>query len=93
MLLGDAVHTPSSSSGQGATQAAKSAIELARCLRDLTIAEAALAAYEWLRRPRVELISGAAAKTNQAKVGKAAPGSGMPSPEQMFAPVHEHLID
>jgi hypothetical protein len=41
-----------------------------------------------LRRPRVELISGAAAKTDQAKAGKAAPGSGMLSPEQMFAPVH-----
>ena len=36
VLLGDAVHTPSSSSGQGASQAAESAIELARCLRDLT---------------------------------------------------------
>ena len=34
-----------------------------------------------------------AAKTNQAKAGKAAPGSGMPSPEQMLAPVHKHLID
>jgi hypothetical protein len=64
----------------------------ARCATCPT-AEAPFAAYEWLRRPRVELISGAAAKTNQAKAGKAAPGSGMPSPEQMFAPVHKHLID
>ena len=39
------------------------------------------------------MISGAAAKTSQAKAGKAAPGSDMPSPEQMFAPVHKHLID
>ena len=35
----------------------------------------------------------AAAKTSQAKAGKAAPGSGMPSPEQMFARVHKHRID
>jgi hypothetical protein len=76
-----------------ASQAAESAIELARCLRDLPTAEAAFAAYEWLRWPRVEMISCAAAKTNQAKAGMAAPGSGMPSPEQMFAPVHKHLID
>jgi hypothetical protein len=76
-----------------ASQAAESAIELARCLRDLPTAEAAFAAYGWLRRPPVEMISGAVAKTNQAKAGKAAPGCGMPSPEQMFAPVHQHLID
>jgi hypothetical protein len=57
-----------------ASQAAESAIELARCLRDLPTAEAAFAAYEWLRRPRVEMISGAAAMINQAKAGKAAPG-------------------
>jgi hypothetical protein len=76
-----------------ASQAAESAIELAPCLRDLPTAEAAFAAYEWLRRPRVEMISGAAAKTSQAKAGKAAPGSGMPSPEQMFARVHKHRID
>ncbi len=69
-LLGDAVHAPSSSSGQGASQAAESAIELARCLRDLPTAKAAFAAYEWSRQPRVELITGAAAKTNQAKAGK-----------------------
>jgi hypothetical protein len=75
-----------------APQAAGSAIELARRLRGLPTAEAAFAAYEWLRRPRAEMISGAAAKTRQAKAGKAAPGSGMPSPEQMFAPVHKHVI-
>jgi hypothetical protein len=75
------------------SQAVESTTEPARCLRDLPSAEAAFAACEWLHRPRVEMISGAAAKTNRAKAGKAAPGSGMPSPEQMFAPVHKHLID
>jgi hypothetical protein len=62
-----------------------------RDLRDLPTAQAAFAEYEWLRRPPAELISGAAAKTNQAKAGKAAPGSGMPSLEQMFAPVPDRL--
>jgi len=40
-------------------------------LRDLPTAEAVFAAYEWLRRPRAEMISDAAAKTSQAKAGKA----------------------
>lgn len=75
-----------------ASQAAGSAVELARCLRGLLTAGAAFAAGEWLRRLRVEMISGAAARASQARAGKAAPGSGMPSPEQMFAPVREHLI-
>jgi 2-polyprenyl-6-methoxyphenol hydroxylase-like FAD-dependent oxidoreductase len=35
VLVGDAVHAPSNSSGQGASLAIESAIELARCLRDL----------------------------------------------------------
>lgn len=35
VLTGDAVHAPSSSSGQGVSLTAESAVELARCLRDL----------------------------------------------------------
>ena len=35
VLVGDAVHAPSNSTGQGASLAMESAIELARCLRDL----------------------------------------------------------
>ena len=35
VLVGDAAHAPSSSSGQGASLAAESAVQLARCLRDL----------------------------------------------------------
>ena len=34
VLVGDAVHAPSNSTGQGASLAMESAIELARCLRD-----------------------------------------------------------
>ncbi|MFE3193668.1 FAD-dependent oxidoreductase [Nocardia sp. NPDC059240] len=104
VLLGDAVHAPSSSSGQGASLAIESAIELARSLRDITDPAKAFAAYESLRRPRVEDISDNAAKTNNGKtsgpVAKALFGLMMPiatrtflKPEKMFGPVHRFVID
>jgi FAD-dependent urate hydroxylase len=65
-LIGDAAHATSPSSGQGASLAAESAVELARCLRDLPV-EAAFAAYTRRRRDRVERIIAAAARTNQSK--------------------------
>lgn len=67
VLTGDAVHAPSNSSGQGASLAIESAIELARCLRDLPDAESAFATYERLRRPRVEGIAARASKINHMK--------------------------
>lgn len=67
VLVGDAVHAPSNSSGQGASLAIESAIELARCLRDQPSAPAAFTAYEQLRRPRVERIASRAARVNQVK--------------------------
>lgn len=66
VLIGDAAHATSPSSGQGASLAFESAVELARCLRDLPYAEA-FAAYERLRRDRVERIIAMAARTNQDK--------------------------
>ncbi|MET7803749.1 FAD-dependent monooxygenase [Micromonospora chersina] len=93
VLVGDAVHAPSSSSGQGASLAIESAVELARCLRDLPDHTAAFGAYERLRRSRVELIGGNAAATNRAKAGQAGGPPAMPTPEQMFGPVHRHHID
>ncbi|MFD4555408.1 FAD-dependent oxidoreductase [Streptomyces sp. NPDC058469] len=65
-LIGDAAHAASSSSGQGASIAAESAVELARCLRDLPY-DQAFAAYERLRRPRVERIIKLGARTNSDK--------------------------
>lgn len=67
VLVGDAVHAPSNSTGQGASMAIESAIQLARCLRDLPDAKSAFAAYEQLRRPRVETIAARGAKTNRMK--------------------------
>ncbi|MET9698644.1 NAD(P)/FAD-dependent oxidoreductase [Streptomyces sp. NPDC006529] len=65
-LIGDAAHAASSSSGQGASIAFESAVELARCLRDLPYDEA-FTAYERLRRPRVERIIQLGARTNSNK--------------------------
>ncbi len=104
VLVGDSVHAPSSSSGQGASLAIESAIELARCLRDIDDAGAAFAEYEKRRRPRVESISEQAAKTNTGKTNGAvatfAFGLLMPIlrrtilvPEKMFGPVHRFRID
>ncbi|PXY19133.1 FAD-dependent monooxygenase [Prauserella muralis] len=67
VLVGDAVHAPSNSSGQGASLAIESAVEVARCLRDLPDPQSAFAAYEARRRPRVEGIAARAGKINQAK--------------------------
>jgi 2-polyprenyl-6-methoxyphenol hydroxylase-like FAD-dependent oxidoreductase len=67
VLVGDAAHAPSPSSGQGASMAAESAVQLARCLRDLPDVGSAFAAFERLRRERVEKVVAQAAKTNNQK--------------------------
>jgi 2-polyprenyl-6-methoxyphenol hydroxylase-like FAD-dependent oxidoreductase len=67
VLVGDAVHAPSNSTGQGASLAMESAIALARCLRDLPDVPSAFDAYERLRRPRVETIAARGAKIGRAK--------------------------
>jgi 2-polyprenyl-6-methoxyphenol hydroxylase-like FAD-dependent oxidoreductase len=67
VLVGDSAHAPSSSSGQGASLAIESAIQLAQCLRDMPDAPTAFARYETLRRPRVEKVAARAAKTNNSK--------------------------
>ncbi|WP_329578846.1 FAD-dependent monooxygenase [Kitasatospora sp. NBC_01250] len=101
VLVGDSAHAPSSSSGQGASLAIESAVELARCLRDLPLRQA-LARYEELRRPRVERIIKAAERTNSNKaagpVARVLRDALMPlgmkliSPEKM-AWQFEHRID
>ncbi|WP_143751397.1 NAD(P)/FAD-dependent oxidoreductase [Collimonas sp. PA-H2] len=104
VLVGDAAHAPSSSSGQGASLAMESAIQLARCLPDLPDAATAFLAYEQLRRPRVEKVAADAAKTNNRKasgpVAKALFSLLMPlamktffTPEKMFGSLHGYRID
>ncbi|MFE2534774.1 FAD-dependent oxidoreductase [Streptomyces sp. NPDC059371] len=88
-LIGDAAHAASSSSGQGASIAAESAVELARCLRDLPY-DQAFAAYEQLRRPRVERIIKLGARTNSNKtagpVGRALRDLVMPATMKLINP-------
>ncbi|MFC5926966.1 FAD-dependent oxidoreductase [Micromonospora vulcania] len=67
VLVGDAAHAPSNSSGQGASLAIESAVQLARCLRDLPDVESAFTAFERLRRARVEKVAARAARINHAK--------------------------
>jgi 2-polyprenyl-6-methoxyphenol hydroxylase-like FAD-dependent oxidoreductase len=104
VLVGDSVHAPSSSSGQGASLTLESSIEIARCLRDLPTVSAAFAAFEKLRRERVELIAATAVKTNKQKSGgpvarllirALAPvfTRTFLTPEKMFGPVHRYRID
>jgi 2-polyprenyl-6-methoxyphenol hydroxylase-like FAD-dependent oxidoreductase len=104
VLVGDAAHAPSSTSGQGASLAIESAIQLARCLRDLPDPASAFAAYERLRRPRVEKIAAYAAKQNNQKVAgpiaKAILSVVMPiamktffRPEKTFGWMHPYRID
>jgi 2-polyprenyl-6-methoxyphenol hydroxylase-like FAD-dependent oxidoreductase len=54
VLVGDAIHAVSPSSGQGASLAVEDAMVLARCLRDIPDHALAFATYERLRRGRVE---------------------------------------
>ena len=53
-LVGDAAHAMQPSAGQGASMALEDAMVLAKCLRDVPEAAQAFAAYERLRRKRVE---------------------------------------
>lgn len=67
MVIGDAAHAPSPSSGQGASLSIEDAVQLARCLRDHSDASQAFAAFEQTRRARVEGIIQAAARVNSNK--------------------------
>jgi FAD-dependent urate hydroxylase len=67
VVVGDAAHAPSPTSGQGASLAIEDAVVLARCLRDQPDATEALRGFEQARRARVEQIIAWAARINNAK--------------------------
>lgn len=71
LVLGDAAHAPSPTSGQGASLSIEDAVVLATSFRDFDDHAAAFAAFESIRRPRVEKIVRAAARINNTK----APGT------------------
>ena len=56
VIVGDAAHATSPSSGQGASMAIEDAVVLAKCLRDVPDLSCAFAAFERARRERVERV-------------------------------------
>ena len=67
IIIGDAAHAASPSSGQGASLAMEDALVLAKCLRDLPDTAGAFAAYEQLRRRRVERVVAYGARSASGK--------------------------
>ncbi|WP_203910854.1 FAD-dependent oxidoreductase [Rhizocola hellebori] len=67
VIIGDAAHATSPSSGQGASMAAEDAVVLAKCLRDIPDPAKAFQAYEGLRRKRVEKIVAAGKRNGSGK--------------------------
>ena len=67
-LVGDALHAPSPSSGQGASMALEDAVVLATALRDARTPAEAFASFESARRSRVERVVAAGARSSSAKV-------------------------
>jgi 2-polyprenyl-6-methoxyphenol hydroxylase-like FAD-dependent oxidoreductase len=68
VIIGDAAHAPSPSSGQGASMALEDAVVLAQSLRDHANVPTAFAAYETTRRRRVEKIVAAGARSSSSKI-------------------------
>lgn len=68
VVIGDAAHATSPSSGQGASMAIEDAVILAKCLRDRPTPASAFTAYERLRRERVERVVAAGARWSNTKV-------------------------
>ncbi|MBO0926257.1 FAD-dependent monooxygenase [Cellulomonas sp. zg-ZUI199] len=68
VVVGDAAHAPSPSSGQGASIALEDAVVLAQALRDCPDTRTALVTYEHARRARVERVVSAGARSGSAKI-------------------------
>jgi 2-polyprenyl-6-methoxyphenol hydroxylase-like FAD-dependent oxidoreductase len=68
IVIGDAAHAPSPSSGQGASLALEDALTLAACLREAGSIPQAFTDYERLRRSRVERIVAEGARSGSAKI-------------------------
>jgi 2-polyprenyl-6-methoxyphenol hydroxylase-like FAD-dependent oxidoreductase len=67
VVIGDAAHAPTPTSGQGASPSIEDGVVLAKCLRDLPNPRQAFARFETLRRPRVEGIIKVANSINNNK--------------------------
>jgi FAD-dependent urate hydroxylase len=67
VLIGDAVHVTSPSSGQGASLAIEDALVLVRCLRDRDKPSEAFKVYQQLRCERIQKVLKYARKINNSK--------------------------
>ncbi|MGW8552282.1 FAD-dependent monooxygenase [Streptomyces tubercidicus] len=76
VVLGDAAHAAAPNAAQGASMAIEDGIVLAKCLRDQPEPGSAFAAYEELRRERVEKV--VAASAGMAKLAGSG-GTGRPA--------------
>ncbi|WP_131765856.1 FAD-dependent oxidoreductase [Candidatus Protofrankia californiensis] len=104
VLIGDAAHATSPSSGQGASMAIEDAVILGQCLRDLPVPRA-FARFEALRRPRVERVVAEGRKSSRLRsvgpVGRLARNLVLPlvlkhaagTGAESLAWMHQHHID
>jgi 2-polyprenyl-6-methoxyphenol hydroxylase-like FAD-dependent oxidoreductase len=67
IIVGDAAHAASTSSGQGASMAIEDAVILGQCLRDCAGPQDAFATFSGLRRDRVAKVVALGAKTASSK--------------------------
>lgn len=67
VLIGDAAHVTSPSSGQGASLAIEDALTLTRCLRDCSELSQAFTAYQKMRHTRIQKIITGARAVNRSK--------------------------
>jgi 2-polyprenyl-6-methoxyphenol hydroxylase-like FAD-dependent oxidoreductase len=67
IVIGDAAHATAPSAGQGAAMALEDAVVLAQCLRDLPDVPRAFAAFEQIRRDRVEKVVAQGARSSNSK--------------------------
>lgn len=87
-IIGDAAHATAPSAGQGAALALEDAVLIAQCLRDAPDPESAFAAFEALRRGRVEKI---VANGNRGSNQKAAGPVGRVLRDAILPLVFRHL--
>lgn len=89
VLIGDAAHAPSPTSGQGASLSIEDAAELAWAIRRNGSLTSALSAFEASRRQRVEPIVRAASRMNSSKapgpIGRAIRDAIMPTAMRIMA--------
>ncbi|MFD7061168.1 FAD-dependent monooxygenase [Streptomyces sp. NPDC059906] len=85
VILGDAAHATTPTSGQGSSMALEDAVVLAKCLRDLPWPQAR-ARYEQLRRQRVEAIVELGAGASAAKLKGTSPSGSLDW-------VHDYRVD